>query len=251
MIWEGKNIYSNFAYIYDKLMYDVNYKERADYIEKIFKINKIKPTLMLDLGCGTGNVCVEMSKRGYDMIGIDSSADMLSCAKEKSHGSDILYLNQDMTDFELYGTVDVIVCLMDSINYLLYIKDIKKVLKLVKNYLNPGGLFIFDINTPYKFESVFKDNVFYDVSEEITYIWQNHYDRKKRICEFDLTFFVKEGPGYKKYEEIHYERCYGIEDLKRMIKGSGMDVLKVYDDLKLSPPTNKSQRVFFCVRKQG
>jgi len=245
------NIYSNLAYVYDKLMYDVNYKEWADYIEKIFEVNNIKPSLVLDLGCGTGSFCLEMDKRGYDMIGIDSSVDMLSCAKDKSIDRDILYLNQDMTDFELYGTVDAIVCLMDSINYLIYKKDIKKVLALVKNYLNPGGLFIFDINTPYKFKNIFKDNVFYDVSEDITYIWQNSFDAKKGLCEFDLTIFVKDGDSYKRYDEIHYERCYEIEDLKRMVIGSGLELLNVYDSLKLSSPSKNSQRVFFVCRKGG
>jgi len=113
-------------------MYDVNYKKWADYIEEIFKINGVKPSLIADLGCGTGSFCIEMDKRGYDMIGIDLSPDMLDCAKKKSEGRDILYLNQDMSNFELYGTVDAIVCLMDSINYLLYVKDVKRLVKLVR-----------------------------------------------------------------------------------------------------------------------
>ncbi|NLD49455.1 MAG: class I SAM-dependent methyltransferase, partial [Clostridiaceae bacterium] len=184
-------MYSGFAYIYDKLMYDIDYKKWAGYIEDIFKENGIKPSLVLDLGCGTGSFCLEMASRGYDMIGIDSSEDMLGCAAQKSAGvKNILYLKQDMTNFELYGTVDCIVCLLDSINYVLYKKDLKRLLKLVHNYLNHGGLFIFDINTPYKFENVFMENVYYDISDEITYIWQNNFDKRKRICEFDLTFFI-------------------------------------------------------------
>ncbi|MFZ5989170.1 MAG: class I SAM-dependent DNA methyltransferase [Bacillota bacterium] len=249
-MWEVKVIYSNFAYIYDRLMYDVDYKEWANYIESIFKLHGIKPALILDLGCGTGNFSIEMARRGYDMIGVDSSPDMLSCAMEKSAGiNNVLYLNQDMTDFELYGTVDIIVCLMDSINYILKKRDIKKIFKLVKNYLNPGGLFIFDINTPYKFENVFKDNVYYDVSDEVTYIWQNHFDRKNGICEFDLTFFIKDNEGYEKYEELHYERCYKVQELKKMIDESGLSLMKVYDSLKLSPPTKKSERIFFVCKK--
>lgn len=245
---EVKNIYKDFAYIYDNLMYDVDYKEWADYVEKIFTKNRIKPSLIADLGCGTGNFCIEMDKKGYEMIGIDASLDMLNCAKEKSDGRDILYLNQDMTDFELYGTVDAIVCLMDSINYLLYIKDIKRLMKLVKNYLNPGGLFIFDINTPHKFKNIFKDNVFYDVSEEIAYIWQNHFDGKKGICEFDITFFVREGRQYNRYDEVHYERCYEIDELKKIIASSGMDLVSVYDSMRLSGPLQNSERVFFVCK---
>lgn len=242
-----ETIYDNFAYIYDMLMYDIDYSKWADYIEEIFKVNNLKPSLILDLGCGTGNFCIEMAKRGYEMIGVDRSQEMLSCAKLKSveQGTNILYLNQDMTNFELYGTVDAIVCLMDSLNYILYKRDIKRMFKLVKNYLNPEGLFIFDVNTPYKFENIFDENVFYDISDEATYIWQNYYNRKSKVCEFELTFFVKESEAYKKYDEVHYERSYSKSELKELIKAGGLSLLNVYDDLKLSSPSKKSQRNFF------
>jgi len=241
------SIYDSFAYIYDKLMYDIDYLKWANYIEHIFKINNYKPALLLDLGCGTGNFCIEMAKKGYDMIGIDMSVDMLNCAKQKSEeqGVDVLYLNQDMTKFELYGTVDAVVCLMDSINYILYKKDIKKMLRLVKNYLNPGGLFIFDVNTPYKFENVLKENVFYDISDDITYIWQNNYNRKTKVCEFDLTFFVKDSENYKRYDETHYERAYNKVEIKELIKNSGLKLLNIYDELKTTPPSKISKRSFY------
>ena len=240
-------IYQGFAYIYDKLMYDIDYPKWANYIEDIFRINNYKPSLILDLGCGTGNFCIEMAKRGYEMIGVDLSIDMLNCAKQKTEeqGLNVLYLNQDMTNFELYGTVDAIVCLMDSINYILYKNDVKRMLKLVKNYLNPDGIFIFDINTPYKFENVFGNNVFYDISDEVTYIWQNYYNRKTKVCEFELTFFIKGNEEYKKYDEVHYERCYDKIELKDMIKASGLKLLNIYDELKLCPPTKRSQRNFY------
>lgn len=246
-LMEVEPIYSNFAYIYDKLMYDIDYSKWADYIEEIFKINNFKPSLVLDLGCGTGNFCIEMARRGYEMIGIDMSLDMLNCAKAKSEekGLNVLYLNQDMTNFELFGTVDVIVCLMDSLNYILYKKDIKRMFKLVKNYLNPDGIFIFDINTPYKFENVLGENVFYDISDEATYIWQNYYNKKSKVCEFELTFFIKQDEGYKKFDEIHYERSYDSSELKDLISISGLKLLNIYDNLKLSKPSQKSQRNFF------
>lgn len=244
---EVNPIYHSFAYIYDKLMYDIDYSKWANYIEDIFRLNNLKPSLLLDLGCGTGNFCIEMAKRGYDVIGVDASVDMLNCARQKSEeqGLDILYLNQDMTDFELYGTVDAVVCLMDSINYVLYKKDIKRMLKLVKNYLNPKGIFIFDVNTPYKFENIYNNNVFYDISDDVTYIWQNYYNRRTKVCEFELTFFVKGKEEYKKYDEVHYERCYNKIELKEMIKSSGLKLLNIFDELKLCPPSKKSQRNFY------
>lgn len=245
-------IYTNFAYIYDKLMYDVDYKKWADYIEEIFKANGIKPSLLLDLGCGTGNFCIEMAARGYDMIGVDISHDMLSCAREKSlkKGCDILFVNQDITEFELYGTVDAIVCLMDTVNYLTYKRDVKKLFKLVKNYLNPGGLFIFDINSEYKLEKVLGDNVFYEVNEEISYIWQNSYDKTRRICEFDLTFFVKDSQGkYERYDETHYERAFSVSDIEQFIKNENMVLLNKFNYLTFIKPTKNAQRILFVSKK--
>lgn len=244
--------YTNFAYIYDRLMYDIDYSKWANYIEEIFKRNKAEVSLLLDLGCGTGSFCLEMAKRGYDMIGIDISSDMLCCARKKfeDQGKDILLLNQDMTRFELYGTVDAVVCLMDSVNYITSKRDLKRMFKLVQNYLNPHGLFIFDINSAYKLEKVLADNVFYDVGEDIAYIWQNNYDRRSRICEFDLTFFVKEGEHYERYDEIHRERAYLSEEIMELIDASGLKLLDMYDQLSFSPPKDESERIFFVCRKE-
>ena len=135
--------YGNFASIYDMLTDDVEYSKRACYLEKIFEkhLNK-KPVLIADLGCGTGTICSLMSKRGYDMIGIDSSDTMLSEAIKKEESEKILYLNQDMTEFELYGTVDVFLSMLDSLNYITSLDELSKVFSLVKNYLNPGGIFV-------------------------------------------------------------------------------------------------------------
>lgn len=245
-------MYNDFAFIYDRFMRDVNYKEWADYIEKIFEAQNIKPSLILDLGCGTGSFCIEMAKRGYEMIGCDISVDMLSIARSKSddEGLEILFINQDMADFELYGTVDVIVCLLDSINYLTDKRDLTRMLKLVENYLNPQGLFIFDINTQYKFKEILSDNVYYSVEEDAAYIWQNSYDRETKICEFDLTFFIKSGMLYERYDEIHLERAYSVEELEEYVCNGGMKVIGIYDDLSFSPPGGKSERIFFVSRKQ-
>lgn len=244
-------MYTDFAYVYDKLMHDVDYGKWADYIEAIFAANGLKPSLVLDLGCGTGSFCMEMTGRGYEMIGIDGSADMLSCAKTKAvnGGLDILYLNQDIADFELYGTVDAIVCLMDTVNYITHKKDVSRLFKLVKNYLNPGGLFIFDINSDYKLEHILGNNIFYEVNDEVTYIWANSYDRRTKICEFDLTFFAREGDTYRRYDEVHFERAFSRAEIKEMVASTGMDVLNMYNELSFSTPSQKSKRIFFVCRK--
>lgn len=244
-------IYSNFAYFYDRLMRDVDYPAWADYIERLFALHGGKPSLVLDLGCGTGSFCEEMAARGYDMIGIDRSSDMLACARAKSAGSgaEILYLQQDMTGFELYGTVDAVVCLMDSINYLTKDKQVQKVFRLVRNYLNPGGLFVFDINSAYKLRHTLGNQVFYSIEEEISYIWQNSYNPKSGVCRFDLTFFAREGELYARFDEEHRERAYSIPQIKKMLKQADLELCAVYGAFGFKQPASRCERIFFVCRR--
>ena len=244
-------IYSNFAFYYDRLMKDVDYGKWADYIEGLFKRNDSKPSMILDLGCGTGSFCIEMAERGYEMIGVDLSPEMLSCAKAKALEKklDVLYLNQDITRFELYGTVDAIVCLMDSLNYITYKNDIKRVFNLVNNYLNPGGLFIFDLNSRYKLEYILGDNVFYSNESDVAYIWQNSFDKAKSICRFDLTFFVENNGVYKRFDEEHYERAYDVGEMRKMIHSAGLEFSSAYHEFDFKAPMKSTERIFFICRK--
>ena len=244
-------MYNNFAYIYDTLTADINYAKWADYIESIFKKNNQKPSLILELGCGTGSLGIEMTKRGYEMICLDISPDMLNCAMHKANSEnlDILFLNRDMTNFELYGTVDVILCLLDSINYLTNPNQLRKMFKLVKNYLNPGGLFIFDVNTQYKFENILSDNVFYEIQDDITYIWNNSYNSKTKKARFDLTFFVKQEELYQRFDETHFERSYSHDEIMNFIDEAGLKHIASYDELKFRKPVNQSNRVFYVCFK--
>jgi cyclopropane fatty-acyl-phospholipid synthase-like methyltransferase len=242
-------------------MSDIDYSKWADYVISIFDRYGIKPKLIADLGCGTGSFCIEMARRGYDMIGIDSSPDMLNCAMDKAKQcgmpteKDILWLNQDMTEFELYGTVDAIVCLMDSVNHITKQKNLEKMFKLVKNYLNPGGVFIFDVNSPYKLSNILGDNVFYSVDDDITYIWQNSYNSKTGICRFDLTFFIRKcehnisNEYYERFDEVHYEKAYTTEILKNLIEASGLILIGSFNELSFRKPNAHSQRLFFVSRK--
>lgn len=241
--------YSEFAYLYDMLTEDVEYKKRVEYLVSLFDIYMSSPpTLIADLGCGTGTVCNILSDMGYDMIGIDSSVSMLNVARQKSEGKSILYLLQDMTEFELYGTVDVFLSLLDSVNYITEPDDFDKLIKLVKNYLNPGGLFIFDINTPYKFENVLSDNIFTFENDNIFYTWENSFDGD--ICEFYLNFFVENPDGtYNRITEQHFEKCYQIEELVRIISENGMNVLDVLGDFSTKMYKNNDERVYFIVKK--
>ncbi len=244
-------MYNDFAYLYDKLINDVDYNLWLDYYFKIFARYGLCPKLGLDLGCGTGSLTTLFSDSGIEMTGIDLSEDMLMVAREKSVGRDILYLNQDMREFELYGTVDFIVSSLDCINYITDKRDLLKVMKLANNYLNPGGLFVFDINTLYKLENITGNNTFILENEDVFCSWQNEYDKKRRISDFYLTFFCKDGKHYQRFDEEHSERAYSIEEIKTAVKASGMRVLGVYNEFSFKAPSEKSERVFFVCQEQG
>ena len=156
-----------------------------------------------------------------------------------------------MCEFELYGTVDFIVSSLDCINYITDKRELLKVMKLANNYLNPGGLFIFDINTPYKLENITGNNTFILENDEVFCSWQNEFDKKRRISDFYLTFFCKNGENYQRFDEEHSERAYSIEEIKSIIESAGMRLLNVYNELSFKKPTAKSERVFFVAQEQG
>ena len=239
--------YTEFASLYDMLTDDVEYEKRADYIEQLFSIfSDKKPELIADIGCGTGTMCDILQKRGYDMIGIDSSDSMLNIAREKNEN--ILYLLQDMTSFELYGTVDVIISLLDTVNYLTEDGELNIFLSLAKNYLNPSGLLIFDINTPYKFRNILSNNIYNFENDNVFYSWENDFDGK--ICEFYLNFFVKgEDSKYTRITEQHFERCYEIDEIIGLIKKAGLSLLGVFGDLSQKTYKNDDERIFFVAKK--
>jgi SAM-dependent methyltransferase len=245
----GDCVYNDFARIYDKLQPETEYEKFADYMEAIFAKFGKSPQLMLDLACGTGRLTSLLAKRGYDMIGIDISSDALEISTARVEKQDILYLQQDMTDFELYGTVDAIVCCFDSINYITNLRDLKKCFKLCKNYLNPGGLLIFDINTPHKFKNILANNIFTfscqsEDFEDIFCIWENNYNGTKN--EFHLTFFEKFGEFYKKFEETHIQCCYEVGEIKNILAELKMQLKGCYHEFSFKAPRKNSERIFLC-----
>ena len=246
-------MYRDFAYVYDVLMQDIKYSEWANYIETLFqKYSPQKPVLVLDMACGTGNLTLELAKRGYDMIGIDMSPDMLSCAVEKSSNcaTPPLWVCQDMRAFELYGTMDAILCTMDSLNYIEKAAELKRVFSLVNNYLNPGGLFIFDMNTPYKLEHVLGNNLFYEIRDDITYLWRNEYLPDEKKCIFDLTFFVQEDEDiYRRLEELQQQKAWSIDEVRDCLHETELELLNVFEAFTHEAPAEQSGRVFYVARK--
>ena len=245
--------YRSFARVYDMFMDNVPYGEWCEYLVSLLDAYGVREGLLLDLGCGTGNLTELLAEKGYDMIGVDNSADMLEIAAEKREksGLDILYLMQDMREFELYGTVQAAVSICDSINYNPAYEELVQVFSLVNNYLDPGGIFIFDCNTEYKYRELLADNVIAENREAGSFIWENYYDEDERVNEYDLTLFIKEGRQYTKYEETHYQRCYSTEEIKRALEGAGMKLEAVYDAFTRKAPRADSERLYFVAREQG
>ena len=210
--------YTSFARVYDTFMDNVPYKEWADYLGKILKEYGIDDGLVLDLGCGTGSMTEMLASSGYDMIGVDNAEEMLEIAMEKKveSGHDILYLLQDMREFELYGTVRAVISACDSVNYITDDEDLTEVFRLVNNYLDPEGLFVFDFNTEYKYREILGEQTIAEDREECSFIWDNYYDEDERINEYELTLFVRdeEQPQlYRKYQEEHFQIRWSRSDI--------------------------------------
>ncbi len=235
--------------IYDKLNADIDYEAWADFVEANFdRYLKVRPELVLDLACGTGSMTLALAKRGYDMIGVDGSEEMLGVAFERGMGKGCLFLLQDMRSFELYGTVGAVTCCLDSVNYLTGDGDMDECFATVHNYLDPDGLFLFDMNTPYKFENIYADNAYILENGDSYCGWQNAYDRETRICDFYLSVFREEGEHYVRADEEQHERCYSLEEIQDSLAKNGFELLSVSRDFDFGEPKENTERWYFAAR---
>lgn len=247
-------MYSAFAGFYDELTGNISYEERARYFDSIIKEWNTEGPILLDLACGTGSLSVELSKLGYDVIGVDHSADMLSVALEKKYEAqqDILFLCQDMTELDLYGTVDTTVCALDSINHVTDPEKVKQIFQRVSLFTVPGGLFLFDVNSPYKHRCVLGNNTFVYDCESVYCVWQNELEEATDTVRIHLDFFAydEEGDCYTRSSEQFSERSYDPRWLEQLLDESGFDVLAVYGDDSKEAPKEDTQRLIFVARKR-
>jgi len=245
--------YTSFAAVYEMFMDNIPYDEWGKYIIGILKEYGMDGGIILELGCGTGSLTRVLASCGYDMIGVDNAEDMLSIAieREAAEKQNILYLLQDMREFELYGTVKAVISICDCINYITEPEELLAVFRLVNNYLDPKGIFIFDLNTVYKYQQVIGDTTIAENREEGSFIWENFYDEEKKINEYDLSIFIPEGDLYRKYEEVHFQRAYEMDEIIALTRKAGLVFLNVYDAFSHNPPTDKSERVYFVVQENG
>lgn len=243
--------YAFFARFYDSLTKNVAYTSRADYLCRVLEHWQHEPGLTLDLACGTGTLTIELAKRGLDIYGIDGSMDMLSEAQRKAadEGLSLLFLCQQMQRLDLYGTVDTVFCVLDSINHLITEKDVQKAFDRVSLFMNPGGLFVFDVNTPYKHREILGDHTFVYDTENVFCVWQNTLEPKTDRVRISLDFFEREGEVYHRSSEHFSERAYELTALQEMLQKADLEPLAVYGDMTLEPPTEDCQRAVFVARK--
>jgi len=247
--------YEFLAGCYDRFTYDVDYAAWADYIEKHFRRRGLPGKTVLDLACGTGSLTRELALRGYEMIGVDLSPEMLAEAAEKNR--DVgevppMFLCQPMEKLDLYGTIDACVCCLDSVNYVTDPKKLQRAFERVHLFLMPGGLFLFDVNTPEKLEGL-DGQVFLDETEDAYCVWRAEYSRRSKVCSYFMDIFQldPETGQWERGEELHRERAYTIRELTGYLEQAGFRDIQVFGDLKLRRPKPGEGRVFFVARKEN
>ena len=247
--------YTGFAAVYDQLMEEIPYEQWCGYITGLLKEYGVEQGLVLELGCGTGTMTELLAEAGYDMIGIDVSEEMLAEAMEKKQESghaEILYLQQDMREFELYGTVRAAVSVCDSMNYLTEPGELEQVCRLVNNYLDPGGIFIFDMKTAHYFRDVVGNRSFGETYEDCGVIWENDFDEENSLNSYALTIFREERNGlYSREEELHYQKAYSAEEIRQAVEAGGMEFLAAYSGDGRKVADGQSQRIYIVAREQG
>ena len=240
--------YGPLAGVYDALTGDVGYERRADYIQRLFQKSRIPVRTVLDLACGTGAMTCLLAERGYEMIAVDGSPDMLAAAREKAaglRGEPPVFLNQDMQMLDLYGTVDAAVCCLDSLNYLTSPRDVQKTFQRLHLFISPGGLLVFDVNSAAKLAGL-DGQVFLDETEDVYCVWRTEYEKRSRICSYWIDLFTRRGDGgWDRAGEEHRQRAYEVEELRAWLLEAGFTHIRTYGDCRMAAPREGEQRIYF------
>jgi ubiquinone/menaquinone biosynthesis C-methylase UbiE len=243
--------YGDFAYVYDSLMKDFNYGKWKKYIEDIFKLYGISPVNIVDLACGTGTMSILLAQQGYNVVGIDKSEDMLFVAKEKSRkqGLNIPFICQDMQELELHHPADAVLVMCDGFNYITDEYELSKAMLSIYKALKSRGILIFDISSYYKLASILGNRLMADNNEKISFIWQNYFNPEDNICQMELTFFVNENGYYRRFDEVHYQRAYRLEEIIEILEQSGYIDIRYFHPFTFKPPKKRGQRIVFAAMK--
>lgn len=252
--WKKKRnkMYTSFAFYYDGLTRNVPYTRQAEYLLELLNRHGHLPGLTLDLACGTGSLAIELAKRGVDVYGADASMEMLSEAQQKAADANLqlLFLCQKMQSLDLFGTVDTVFCTLDSINHLVREKEVQEAFRRVSLFLNPGGYFVFDVNTEYKHKKILGNHTFVYDTEQVYCVWQNSLDEKSCKVTISLDFFEQDGDVYRRSSECFSERAYSTEKLVSWLEEAGMETVAVYGAMTFAPPEEQTDRIVFVTRKR-
>lgn len=243
--------YEAFASVYDVFMEQVEYDQWLDHIYAVWDAFGMQPRTIIDLGCGTGSIALPLAQKGYDVIGVDLSPEMLTEADHKAMeaGVSVRFACQDMTELELGETADCILSLCDSMNYLTEDGQLEDAFCSIAQHMKPESLFLFDMNTEYKFREVLGQNAFGSAEEHAAYIWENDYDEEEKINEYYVSFFIENEDGlYERVEEYHYERAYTMQEIQTGLQAAGMELVAVSDGYRFEEPHAESERLLFTAR---
>ena len=264
------NTYQAFASVYDELMSDVPYDEWVERIDRDIRKYGVSETsgdrreaasedeavlaserdLVVDLACGTGVVTRKLFDRGYDVFGVDISSEMLSRAMDSDEERGIMYLNQDICELDLYSTIGTAVCICDSLNYLLSDEELEAAFAGVSNFLYPGGVFIFDCNTSYKYREAIGESTIAEAGDDVSFIWDNYYDEDENVNEYDLTLFIKREDGlYERAEETHLQRGIEKEDIESLASKSGLEIMLIADSDTDGEVSGETERIYAVLKK--
>ena len=243
--------YDNFSRYYDALMENVDYAAKTEYALKLFERFDKKPTLLLDVGCGSGGFSLQFAKKEIEVIGADISEGMLVRAREKAEKEklNVLFLNQSAADLDLYGTVDGAVCFMDTVNHIIDSKELQKSFNKISLFLEKDRLFIFDVNTIYKHQEILGDNAFVFESDNLYCVWQNFYNKRSKLTDIYLDFFETDGELYTRTTDEFSERAYTHNQLENMLLKAGFCIEAVYGEDTFKKPACNSQRNIYIARK--
>lgn len=238
--------YEALAVSYDRLTNDVDYEATVAFYEEILKQEGLKPRTAVDLACGTGSVTAILARKGLQVIGVDMSEEMLTVASQKA--ADAWFICQKLQQLRLPKAVDLAVCALDSLDYITDPEDCKEAIRKTYKYLNPGGIFIFDVNTPEKLRAM-DGQVFLDEDEDVYCVWRGEFDEKTNICSYGMDLFQRKGNLWERSFEEHREYAYSADQLVGFLKDAGFTHIRVYGDCRMEAPQEGEQRIYIKARK--
>lgn len=242
------SVYEALAGVYDELTGDVAYERRADYLERLFQKSRLPVRTVLDLACGTGNMTAVLTERGYELIGVDDSPDMLAVAREKAagwRGEPPVFLHQSMPKLDLYGTVEAAVCCLDSLNYLTSPREVQRTFERLALFIAPGGILIFDINSASYLRDL-NGQVFLDETDDVYCVWRAEFEKRNRVCTYWMDIFTRREDGvWNRSVEEHRQRAYEVDELRSWLLEAGFTHIRTYGDCRMSAPKEGEQRIYF------